>query len=61
MHWIDVLYSAYLTGIVGLVAVAVASSFVGDDPLTAAQVARVRADGPGWMGVAAAVALALGL
>lgn len=61
VHWIDVLYQAYLTGILGIVAVAVLSSMVGDDRLSAAQLASVRAHGPGWLGVAAAFALALGL
>src|SRR5688572_29844520 len=54
IHWIDALYQAYLTGILSLVAVAVLSSMVGDAALDAAQLARVRAHGPGWVGVAAA-------
>jgi hypothetical protein len=61
IHWIDALYQAYLTGIVSLVAIAVLSSMVGDDPLDAAQVAQVRLDGPGWVGLVAAFAIALGL
>lgn len=61
IHWIDALYQAYLTGILGLAAIAVLSSMVGDDPLDAAQVAQVRVDGPGWIGLAAAFAIALGL
>jgi len=60
VHWIDVLYQAYLTAIVGIVAVAVLSSVVGDDPLSARQLAQVRAHGPGWVGAAAALAVALG-
>lgn len=61
VHWIDAFYQAYLTGILGLIAVAVASSAVGDDAATAAQVRQVLADGPGWLGGVAAFALALGL
>ncbi|MEQ1786317.1 MAG: hypothetical protein ABL966_04635 [Acidimicrobiales bacterium] len=61
IHWIDALYQAYLTGILSLIAVAVLSSMVGDAALDAGQLARVRAEGPGWIGVAAAFALALGL
>lgn len=61
VHWIDVLYQAYLTGILAIVAVAVLSSMVGDDRLSTAQLASVRAHGPGWLGVAAAFVLALGL
>lgn len=61
VHWIDAFYQAYLTGILGLIAVAVASSAVGDDVATATQVRHVLADGPGWLGGVAAFALALGL
>lgn len=61
IHWIDAFYQAYLTGILGLIAVAVASSAVGDDLATRAQVHHVLADGPGWLGGIAAFALALGL
>ncbi len=61
IHWIDAFYQAYLTGILGLVAVALASSAIGDDLATAAQVRSALADGPGWLGGVAAFALALGL
>ena len=61
IHWIDALYQAYLTGILSLVAIAVLSSMVGDDPLTASEVIQVRVDGPGWIGLVAAFAIALGL
>jgi hypothetical protein len=61
IHWIDAFYQAYLTGILGLAAVAVASSVVGDDVAAPHEVARVLAHGPGWLGGVAAFALALGL
>jgi hypothetical protein len=61
VHWIDALYQAYLTGIVGLVVITVLSSMVGDVPLDADQLAAVRDHGPGWIGVLAAFAVALGL
>lgn len=61
IHWIDALYQAYLTGILCLVAVATASSAVGDDPATAEQLRTILADGPGWLGGVAAFAVALGL
>lgn len=61
IHWIDAFYQAYLTGILGLIAVAVASSAVGDERATAAQVGHVLVQGPGWLGGLAAFALALGL
>jgi hypothetical protein len=61
IHWIDAFYQAYLTGILGLVAVAVASSIVGDELATSTEVRTVLAEGPGWLGGLAAFALALGL
>lgn len=61
IHWIDALYQAYLTGILSIVGVVVLSSLVGDAPLDARQIAQARVEGPGWVGVAAAFALALGL
>jgi hypothetical protein len=61
IHWIDAFYQAYLTGILGLIAVAVASSAVGDEPATRAQVHHALAAGPGWLGGLAAFAIALGL
>lgn len=61
IHWIDAMYQAYLTGVLGLVAIAVASSVVGDRAVSAAELRVVLADGPAWIGSAAALALALGL
>ncbi|MGQ0432234.1 MAG: hypothetical protein ACT452_07490 [Microthrixaceae bacterium] len=61
IHWIDALYQAYLTGILSLVAIAVASSAVGDELATSAEVRHVLHAGPGWLGGLAAFALALGL
>ena len=39
----------------------VGSSFIGDEPLTARQVHRVLVHGPAWIGVVAAVVIAVGL
>ncbi|MSO86852.1 MAG: hypothetical protein EXQ71_04960 [Acidimicrobiia bacterium] len=61
IHWIDALYQAYTTAIVGLVIVLFASGAVGDDPLSASQTAGLLAHGPGWLGGLAAFAIALGL
>lgn len=61
IHWIDVFYQAYLTGVLGLIAVALAWSAVGDTRVTAVQVGHILADGPGWIGGIAAFAIALGL
>jgi hypothetical protein len=60
-HWIDALYQVYLVGIAVIVGVAVLATVIGDGRLTASEVARVRADGPAWLGVAAALAVFVGL
>jgi hypothetical protein len=61
VHWIDLLYQAYITAIVGGMVVLFLSSFVGDGDLDAAGVARVRADGPALLGIVVALAAAVGL
>lgn len=61
VHWIDLLYQAYITAIVGGMVVLFLSSFVGDGDLDAAGVARVRADGPALLGVVVALAAGIGL
>ncbi|MBK5223787.1 MAG: hypothetical protein JJE52_13145 [Acidimicrobiia bacterium] len=61
IHWIDALYSAYLTALFGLIAVGVAAGYIGDTALTPAQLVQVGADGPAWVGGVAAVAVAFGL
>ncbi len=61
VHWVDLLYPAYLTGFFGLIAVIGVSGAIGDEPLTAAEIVRILTDGPGWVGVLAAMVLAVGL
>ena len=61
IHWIDAFYQAYLTAILGLIAVAVLSGMVGDQALRPDQISGVLRHGPGWAGIAAAFAIALGL
>ena len=61
VHWIDVLYRAYLTALIGVVAFVNASGTIGDADVRADQVRRLVHDGPGWLGTAAALAVALGL
>jgi hypothetical protein len=60
IHWIDALYQVYLVGIVIVVALAVVSTAIGDDKLDHAGIARVRLDGPAWIGIAAALAVFVG-
>lgn len=61
VHWIDALYRAYLTGLLSVAAVVVVSGWFPDEPLDAAGVEDLVAHGPGWLGLAAAVAVAMGL
>jgi hypothetical protein len=60
-EWFDLAYKVYLAAIFGGGAVIVLSDQVGDEPATAAQIADVAAHGPGVLGLAAVLALALGL
>lgn len=57
----DAFYSAYLTGVGVLVAVVVGTTFVSDEPVTAATAGRVAVDGPAALGLALALAVVVGL
>jgi hypothetical protein len=59
-EWFDLAYRVYLAAIFGGGAVIVLSDLVGDEAATPAQVADVLEHGPAALGLAAAVALALG-
>ena len=61
IHWIDALYQVYISAIIGIVVVLAASGAVGDGRLDPAGVDHVLADGPAWLGVVVALALAIGL
>jgi hypothetical protein len=61
IHWIDLLYPAYLTAFFGLIVVIGVSGAIGDVPLTDAQIAEVLDIGPGWLGGIAALVLTVGL
>lgn len=61
IHWIDALYQVYLAAIFGGGAVLFLSGLVGGDRLDAAGVDQVLHEGPAWLGVLVAAALALGL
>lgn len=61
IHWIDALYQVYVTAIAAGAVVLVVSGLVGGDRLDPAGLDRVLADGPTWLGLGAAVAVALGL
>jgi hypothetical protein len=61
VHWIDALYQAYLTALLGGAAVLIGAGFVGDGFLNAAQLERVTRDGSDWIGLASAFVIAVGL
>nr|MBA2281568.1 hypothetical protein [Acidimicrobiia bacterium] len=59
VHWVDALYSAYLTAILAGAAILAGSSAIGDTPVT--DTTGVVAAGPRWIGAGVAVLLAMGL
>lgn len=61
IHWIDALYRAYLTGILGFAAVVMLAGAVGDQELAPGELHDVLQRGPAWLGGLAAVAVAMGL
>ena len=61
VHWIDALYQAYLTALLGGAAVLIGAGFVGDGSLNADQLAHVTRDGSDWIGLVAAFVIAVGL
>ncbi|MDT7732792.1 MAG: hypothetical protein QOK45_3082 [Mycobacterium sp.] len=61
VHWIDALYQAYLTALLGGAAILIGAGFVGDGFLTASQLDKFTGDAPDWLGVVAAMVIAVGL
>jgi hypothetical protein len=61
IHWVDALYQAYLTALLGTLAIVFLSSIVGDNELDAAAQRHLLADGPAFLGIVVAVAIAIGL
>lgn len=61
IHWVDALYQVYLTGIISLALVIVASGLIGDGEVDAAGLVDVKAHGPAAMGLVAALAVLMGL
>ncbi|HEY8527937.1 MAG TPA: hypothetical protein VIL48_23435 [Acidimicrobiales bacterium] len=61
VHWVDALYQAYITALIAAVALYLLTGVVGDDRLAPAQIADVVRHGDDWLGVAVALALAVGL
>lgn len=61
IHWVDALYQVYLTAIFGGGAVIFVSGLVSGPKLDQAGIDQVLHEGPAWLGVVVAAALALGL
>ena len=61
IHWVDALYQVYITGLLVVVAVVLASGLVGDEEAGAAGVAEVIEHGPAVVGIVMAVAVMAGL
>lgn len=61
VHVIDALYQADLAAIFGSAAFFLLTGLIGGERLDAADLATVKADGAGWLGVVTAVAVAVGL
>lgn len=61
VHIIDALYRADLTALVGGGAIYALAGAIGDTPLNAGQLDSVTAHGAGWLGLAVAFAVAIGL
>jgi hypothetical protein len=61
VHWIDALYQAYLTALLGGAAVLIGAGFIGDGFLTTSQLDRLTRDGADWIGLVAAIVIAVGL
>lgn len=57
----EALYRAYITGVLGAVAVWLLSGVIGDTRVGAAEASRVAAHGATWMGLAFALVFAVGL
>jgi len=61
IHWVDALYQVYITGIVSVVVIVLASGAVGDGKLDDAALADVKLHGPGALGLLIALAVFAGL
>ncbi|MDQ6696057.1 MAG: hypothetical protein M3Z46_01195, partial [Actinomycetota bacterium] len=61
IHWVDAFYQVYITAIAGVVAIVVVSGLVGDGRVRGTTLANVTSRGPAVVGIAAAIALAIGL
>jgi hypothetical protein len=61
VHWVDGLYQAYITALIGIGTLYVLTGFVGDELLAPEPLSRAVRQGDDWLGVIVAVAFAIGL
>jgi len=61
IHWVDALYQVYITGLVALVAVVLASAAIGDGKVGPDALSDVKAHGPALLGLLVAFAVFAGL
>ncbi len=60
IHWVDALYQVYVTGLVAVVGIVIASGAIGDEKVSADALVDVRAHGPALLGTLAALAVFMG-
>lgn len=61
VHWIDALYRVYIVGFLGVIAIAIGADRLPGEPVTEAQAVDFALVAPAWLGLAFAVAVAIGL
>jgi hypothetical protein len=61
VHWIDALYRVYIVGFLAVIAIAVGADRLPGDPVDEAQALDFARIAPAWLGLAFAVAVAIGL
>ena len=61
IDWVDAMYRAYILTIVGVIAVLVASGYVGDSDISPNGLDQLRDHGPAAVGLGIAIAVAIGL
>ena len=61
IDWVDAMYRAYILTIVGVIAILVASGYVGDSDISPNGLDQLRDHGPATVGLGVAIAVAIGL
>jgi hypothetical protein len=61
VHWIDALYRVYMTGLVGVILVLLASGQLPDEKVSVSEAVTFANEAPMWLGLLVAVAVGIGL